>query len=108
MIEDNITRPEYEAFKTQKRTLENDIDKYIKENKLQFTSEPTELERLEFLNLINNFIDSQPVDSEIKKNVKKWWSLTFSPMREELRNNFLKEKKKKKEELLGVYQNRIQ
>ena len=64
MIDDQFSS----TMKDQKRSLEEGIDQYIKENNLYFSSEPTELERLEFLNLINDFIDSQAVDEEIKKN----------------------------------------
>ena len=102
MIDDQFSS----TMKDQKRSLEESIDQYIKENNLYFSSEPTELERLEFLNLINDFIDTQAVDEEIKKNVKKYWSLTFSPMRDELRDNFLKASGLNKEQLLTVFQNR--
>ena len=102
MIDDQFSS----TMKDQKRSLEEGIDQYIKENNLYFSSEPTEMERLEFLNLINDFIDTQAVDEEIKKNVKKYWSLTFSPMRDELRDNFLKASGLNKEQLLTVFQNR--
>jgi hypothetical protein len=107
IIDETLSKSENEVLKEQKRVLESKIDQYIKENNLYFSSEPTELERLEFLNLINDFIDSQIVNEEIKENVKKMWSLNFNPLREELRNNFLKASGLKKEDLLTVYQNRI-
>ena len=94
------------AKKKEKRELEERIDQFIETNNLYFQSEPTELERLEFLNLLNEFIDSQVVDEEIKQNVKRYWALTFSPMRDELRDNFLKVSGLKKEQLLTVFQNR--
>ncbi|NNF32746.1 MAG: hypothetical protein HKN68_01470 [Saprospiraceae bacterium] len=107
IIDETLSKSENEALKQQKRMLESKIDEYIKENNLYFSSEPTEMERLEFLNLINDFIDSQTIDEEIRKNVKKMWSLNFNPLRDELRKNFLKASGLKKEDLLTVYQNRI-
>jgi hypothetical protein len=106
-IDENLTRSENESLKEQKRSLEVKIDEFIKENNLYFASEPTELERLEFLNLINDFIDDQSVDKEIKENVKRMWSLNFNPLKDELRNNFLKASGLNKEDLLKVYQNRV-
>lgn len=93
-------------LKDEKRALEIKINDYISSNNLYFDREPTEEQRIEFLNELNNFINSQDLHQEVKENLIKYWALVFNPKMDELKNNFLKTANLEKEQLLTVLQNR--
>jgi hypothetical protein len=93
-------------LKEEKRTLEMKINEYIQSNDLYFDREPTEEQRIEFLNELNNFINSQDLHREVKENLIRYWALVFNPKMDELKNNFLKTANLEKEQLLTVLQNR--
>lgn len=90
-----------------KRQLSKDIDAYIISNNLIFHSEPSESERVAFLNEISSFIDGQEVPNELKENLKNYWALTFNPRYQELKEDFIRVSNLNKEELITLYKNRF-
>lgn len=90
-----------------KRQLTRDIDEFITTNNLIFQSQPTEAERLAFLDKINEFVDGHGAPEKVKDNLKNYWALTFNPRYQELKEDFLKVSNLNKEELLTLYKNRF-